>query len=145
MIQRSTLLLISAVTLLVTGCATVFKGTQESVPVLNYAPGTVIKDQYGIVVPVFENNIIRSNRSANPYDRVAERVDTIGRDYFVILDVSERAVLTVERGGQQSVVVPIRHIGLGWIILDTVLGLYPAFIDASSGAWYTYTPITLPN
>lgn len=131
--------------LLVTGCATIIKGTRESVPLVNYTPGTVIRDQYGIEIPVFEDNTIRTNRSANPYDRVVERVDTIGRVYFVQLDVTERPVLTVERGGRQSVVVPIREIGIGWIILDTVLGLYPAFIDASSGAWYHYTPITLPN
>ncbi len=131
--------------LMATGCATIIKGSHESVPLVNYTPGTVIKDQYGIVIPVFEDNNIRTNRSANPYDRVTEKIDTIGRDYFVMLDVTERPVLTVERDGLRTVVVPNRRIGIGWIILDTVLGLYPAFIDASSGAWYTYTPITLPN
>ncbi len=131
--------------LMATGCATIIKGSHESVPLVNYTPGTVIKDQYGIVIPVFEDNNIRTNRSANPYDRVTEKIDTIGRDYFVMLDVTERPVLTVERDGLRAVVVPNRRIGIGWIILDTVLGLYPAFIDASSGAWYTYTPITLPN
>lgn len=145
MMQRSTIILISTVTLLMTGCATIIKGSHESVPLVNYTPGTVIKDQYGIVIPVFEDNNIRTNRSANPYDRVTEKIDTIGRDYFVMLDVTERPVLTVERDGLRAVVVPNRRIGIGWIILDTVLGLYPAFIDASSGAWYTYTPITLPN
>jgi hypothetical protein len=125
---------------LFTGCATVMKGYYDEVPVLNYSEGVMITNQYGARIPVVPKHIVKTNRSANPYDTAAEKTDTVGRDYVIYLDSSERQILTVNTPQKSKIIIPQRKIGIGWLVLDTVL-LYPLIIDAYTGAWHQFEKV----
>jgi len=33
-------------------------------------------------------------------------------------------------------------VGVGWLVLDVVLGVVPVIVDAATGSWYSVTPTT---
>lgn len=101
-------------TLLLTSCATVFKGGTQTVPVNTEPPGAeIIID--GVSYGTTPTSI---------------RLD-VDREYTILL----RSPTGEERTFQLR-----NEIGTLWIVLDVVTGLVPVIVDAVTGDWYELKP-----
>jgi hypothetical protein len=105
-------ILIGSFFLLTSGCATVFKGEYRTVKIGSEPEGAM----------VFVNGEYQ------------------GRTPFR-LELRPSRPYTVEfrKEGYRSEVRRIKNeIGVGWIILDVVLGVVPVLVDGLTGAWYDF-------
>jgi len=101
-------------TLLLSSCATVFKGGTQTVPVNTDPEGAeIIID--GVSYGTTPTSI---------------RLD-VDRSYTILL----RSPAGEERTFQLR-----NEIGTLWIVLDVVTGLVPIIVDAATGDWYELTP-----
>lgn len=125
--------------ILLTGCATLIKGYYDEVTVHNYREGMTITNQYGEPIPL--HNKISTNAVANPYAVAQKNVDTIHVGKFMLLATSEDHVLKINDNGREKIVTARRRVGIGWLLLDTVLGVYPMVIDAYTGCWHKFDPV----
>ncbi len=92
------------------GCATIFKGTSNSV---NFA-----SDPAG--AEVYVNGVPRGTTPIN-------------------LKLESKQTYTIEfkkEGYDTRTYTITNHVGVGWIILDIICGLVPVIVDAATGAWY---------
>jgi hypothetical protein len=124
-----------------TGCATLIKGYYDEVPVLNYHEGMTITNHYGERIVVHDK--IRTNAVANPYAAAQKNVDTLIVGKIIMLATSENHVLKINDGVKEKTVTARRQVGLGWLFLDTVLGVYPMIVDAYTGCWHKFEHIDL--
>lgn len=106
----SGILLLSFI-LLISSCATIFKGTSEEVR--------------------FSSDPSRAEVWINGIKR--------GETPFSLkLESKENYVIEMRKEGYESVTRNItNHIGAGWIVLDVIAGLVPVVVDAATGAWYS--------
>jgi len=95
---------------LLTGCATVFKGTHNDV-VFNSDP---------IEVDVYVNGHLMG---ATPVELKLESKKTYHIEFK-------------KEGFETRTFTITNHVGVGWVILDLICGLAPVIIDAATGAWY---------
>ena len=95
------------------GCATIFKGGEQRIPVNSNPQGAeIIIDgvSYGTTPQVIRLEVQRS--------------------YDIVL-----------RQGEMERTVTLRNsIGTTWVVLDVVGLLIPLLVDASTGDWYELTP-----
>lgn len=138
---RLTMAAIVILSLFLTGCATVFKGYYDEVSIIDYRDGVTITNQHGERIIV--HNKIKTNAVANPYIAATKKVDTVSVGKVIYLDTSENQILTIKDGEREKIVTAYRRLGMGWLLLDTVLGVYPLIIDAYTGCWFRYDPIDL--
>jgi hypothetical protein len=127
--------------LFLTGCATVFKGYYDEVSVIDYQEGITITNHHGERIIVHDK--IKSNAVANPYIAAMEKTDSVSIGKVIYLDTSENHVLTIRNGEREKIVTARRRLGIGWLLLDTVLGVYPLVIDSYTGCWFRYDPVDL--
>jgi len=102
--------LVASLVLLLSGCATLFKGPNERVSLSSDPKGA----------EVFVNDEYRG-------------------DTPLRLKLESRRSYRIEfrkEGYRPKVVNISNHIGAGWIILDVITGLVPVLIDAVTGSWY---------
>ena len=102
---------IISIILLVSNCATLFKGTTEEVN-LTSEP---------LKAEVFVNG---QSRGATP----------------IALKLESKKTYSIEfrKEGYKSRTYNIaNHVGAGWIILDVLTGLVGVIVDAATGAWYS--------
>ena len=99
--------------LLLSGCATIFKGGEQRIPFNSNPQGAeIIIDgvSYGTTPQVIRLEVQRS------YD------------------------VTLRQGEQERSLVLRNRIGTQWVVLDVVGLLIPLLVDASTGDWYELTP-----
>lgn len=105
--ETTTLILLGA--FLLSGCATLFKGTTEEVQT-------------------------NSNPSSEVYVNGSYRGDTPVR---LNLKSDKEYDIKFEREGYETKTVHIGNsVGAGWVVLDVLGGLVPVVVDAATGAWY---------
>ena len=96
---------------LLSGCATLFKGTSEEV-------------RFGSEPGKAEVWINGQRMGETPFS----------------LKLESKKTYTIEfrKEGFKPVTKTItNHVGPGWIILDVLCGLLPVIVDAATGAWYS--------
>ena len=95
---------------LLSGCATVFKGTSNNV---NFSSDPS-------AAKVYVNGYLMGSTP-------------------VKLKLESKKVYQIEfkkEGFETKTFTITNHVGVGWVILDIVLGLVPVIVDAATGAWY---------
>lgn len=105
-------ILVGSFLLLTCGCATVFKGEYRTVKIGSEPDGAM----------VFINGEFHGRTPAK-------------------LELRPNMPYTVEfrKDGYRTEVRRIKNeIGVGWIILDVVLGVVPVLVDGLTGAWYEF-------
>ncbi len=103
-------LLIFSTLLLISGCATIFKGTKEEVNFHSEPQG----------VDVYVDGVLMGT---TPLSLKLESKKTYSIEF--------------RKEGYPTATHQISNsIGAGWIILDILAGLVPVIIDAATGAWY---------
>lgn len=106
-------LMLFVLSLVLTSCATVFKGGEQRVPINSNPQGAeIIIDgvSYGTTPQVIRLEVQRS------YD------------------------VTLRQGEMERTVTLRNRIGTTWVVLDVVGLLIPLLVDASTGDWYELTP-----
>jgi hypothetical protein len=102
--------LVISLFLLISSCATVFKGTSNKLD-LN-------SDPQGAKVYVNGNYM---------------------GDTPIRLKLESKQTYSIEfrKEGYQTKTVNItNHVGVGWVVLDVLCGLIPVIVDAATGSWY---------
>ncbi len=103
--------LVATFILVFTSCATIFKGSKESVSFSSEPSGAkVYVDGQPLGSTPFQLEL-KSNKTYS----VEFRLD----------------------GFQSRTVILNNSVGAGWIILDVLFGLIPVVIDAATGNWYS--------
>lgn len=106
----SNLAVVLTLVLVLSGCATIFKGEYTDVSIQSEPDGT----------RVFING--------EYYGQTPLRLE---------LKTNQSYTIEFKRDGFKTQVRHIKNkIGVGWVVLDIVCGLYPVVIDALTGAWY---------
>jgi hypothetical protein len=102
-----------ALVMLLTACATIFKGDTQTVGMSSQPEGAeVLIDGVS-------------------YGRTPTSVQ---------LKVNKSYTVTMRYDGQERTVILNNKIGPLWVVLDIVSGLGPLIIDAATGAWYELEP-----
>ncbi len=101
---------LAVIILLIHGCASIFKGTNEQIYVNSEPVGAKIYVNGALMgsTPVMLQ--LKSNKTYN----IEFRMD----------------------GYETRTYTLTNHLGAGWVILDVLCGLLPVVIDAITGAWY---------
>jgi hypothetical protein len=98
--------------LFISGCATVFKGEYRSVKIKSEPDGAM----------VFVNGEFQG--------RTPVRLE---------LRPSRPYTIEFKKEGYETEVRRIKNeIGVGWVILDVVLGVVPVLVDGLTGSWYNF-------
>lgn len=108
-LYKTTSVIIIASILVFSGCATLFKGTSETVSLGAEPPAEV-----------YVNGTYRG-------------------DTPVKLDLKSDKEYNIEfrkEGFERKTVHISNSVGAGWIVLDVLGGLVPVIVDAATGAWY---------
>lgn len=100
-------------TTLLTGCATLFKGDTQVIPVTSDVEGA----------EVLVNGV--------PYGKTPLQLR---------LKTNKTYTIIVRKGDRERTFTITNSIGAQWVILDILGGLIPVIIDASTGAWYELQP-----
>lgn len=102
--------LVFSTILLISGCATLFKGTKEEVAFHSEPQGA----------DVYVNGVMMGS---TPLTLKLESKKTYAIEFK-------------KEGYPTSTHQITNHVGAGWIVLDILGGLLPIIVDAATGAWY---------
>lgn len=103
--------LFGSLTMLLSSCATIFKGSTDTV--------SFSSDPHG--AKVYVNGQLMGT---TPFQ----------------LDMKSNQTYTIEfrkEGFENRTVVLNNSVGAGWIVLDVLFGLVPIIVDAATGNWYS--------
>lgn len=99
--------------LILTGCATVFKGGEQSVPINSNPQGAEI---------------------------IIDGISYGTTPQIVRLEVQRSYDVTLRQGDQERTMTLRNRVGTTWVVLDVIGLLIPLLVDASTGDWYELTP-----
>jgi len=116
-----------------TGCATVFKGYEDSVDLLNAPEDIQVYSKEGIELPV-------SSRKARAYSEEEKKFVTV-QIKTISLRSDKEHVLLLKSGDKEKRVEVYPRLGGAWLILDILTGGFPAIIDMHTGNWNHFKPI----
>ncbi len=98
---------------ILSGCATMFKGSVQTIPVMSQPAGAEV-----IVDGVSYGNTPLQLR----------------------LKTNKTYVVTVRNDGKERTFTITNQIGTMWVVLDVLAGLVPVVVDAATGTWYELSP-----
>ncbi|QQS36113.1 MAG: hypothetical protein IPM56_18040 [Ignavibacteriales bacterium] len=120
--------------LILTGCATVFKGYEDEVNILNAPEDLKVFTKDGTEI-----------KTTSKTERVKDE------STFSISDVNMKSIklrsdkyhtLIFKSGGKEKTVDLYPKLGAGWLIID-IITVFPAFIDMYTGNWNYFDPVVL--
>jgi len=116
--KRSIFIIVSvSLVFAMTGCATIFKGSNESVSMSSDPDGA----------EVYSNGQFLG--------KTPLRINLRSKDVYSI---------EFRKAGYETKVVQVNNrVGLGWIVLDIVTGFVPVVIDAFTGDWFQLETTTV--
>jgi hypothetical protein len=122
-----------------TGCATILKGYEESVDLVNAPADLRVFTKDGAEISV--DSLITNEWVWNQETREAKFVS--GETFRSInLKTDRDYVLVLKYGDKEKIVETYRTLDAGWTILD-FLFVFPWIIDAYTGCWYGFQPIII--
>lgn len=120
---------------LFSGCATVFKGYEDKVDLVNAPDGLQIFNKNGIEIPIHDKIKRTYSYTQNKY------VDTCyGKAIYLRPDKDQ--LLTLKYKGKEQLIEICPRVGGGWLVLDAI-SIIPIFIDAYTGSWNHFRPIDI--
>ncbi|MBB6099324.1 hypothetical protein HNR42_002762 [Deinobacterium chartae] len=94
-------------------CATIIKGTEQTVPVASTPEGA----------EVLVNGV--------SYGRTPLQLR---------LKTNQSYTIVVRADGKERIFNVVNRVGTLWVVLDVLTGLVPVVVDAATGAWYELDP-----
>ena len=129
------LILLSLFFVLFPGCATIIKGYHSKVYVATDRSNAQIDlkviNEDGTEIPIL---VEKSSYSVTKWNPETNKQDTFyDRKLYINLKSQETHKLTIQKNGISTQVVFYPKVGIGWVILDIVTGVFPLVIDLYTG------------
>ncbi len=123
------------ISFLCTGCATVFKGYEDKVPILNSPDNLKIHTIDGTEIHIKNEEIRTANHDFNP-----AKIDTVKIPY-INLRSNKSHVLVLESGKQKKTIEVYPKLSAWWFIADVLTATF--FIDMYTGNWNYFENINV--
>ncbi len=115
------------------GCATVLRGYEDRVDLVN-APGDIkVYSNEGIEIPISSRTVRQFSEESKKYEN--KEIKTIS------LRTNKNHILVLKSNDNERKVEVYPRIVGTWLILDFLTGIFPVFIDAYTGSWNSFQPI----
>ena len=123
----------SVMTFVFSGCATILKGYEGGVDLLNAPDSIRVFTKEGVEIPV-------SNRKAREYSEKNKKYEDI-EIKTIKLRTNKTHILLLKIKDKEKLYEVYPKLKGEWLVLDIITGLIPAFIDAYTGNWNSFPPI----
>ncbi|MEW5799538.1 MAG: hypothetical protein AB1728_11095 [Bacteroidota bacterium] len=133
------ILTLNAFLLLLSGCATVFKGYESEIVIQNAPADLVVSTSEGIRIPSRNGTKMEKQFKGMYLWEMVEVPDYA--THTISLRSGHEYLLLLKSGEKESRVIIYPNLGAGWLILDMLCGVFPAWIDMHLGTWMYYDPI----
>jgi hypothetical protein len=133
--QRNFFILILLSYVLFSSCATVFKGYHSRVDVAmdrsDLQIDLQVHNEDGTKIPVL---VDRTSYAVTKWNSETNKQETFyRRKLYIELKSQDTHMLTVKKNGISTRAVLYPKVGIGWVILDIVTGVFPLVIDLYTG------------
>ncbi len=128
---QAIVLIFSILTL--TGCATVFKGYEDTLNITNAPADLKVLTKEG-------EELVVTSKTARIQDKKTYNVSEVNVK-SIMLRSNDEHVLILKTGGTEKTVKVYPKISAGWLIFDFITGIFPVFIDMYTGNWNYFEPI----
>lgn len=129
------IVIIFVMNLLFNGCATVLRGYEDEVELINAPKNITVHSKDGVEYPVFINNVKVYSEQTKKFENAEVRHIKLRRN-------KEHTLLLKNNDKVKLVEVYPKIVGT-WLILDFITGVFPMFIDAYTGNWNSFQPINV--
>lgn len=126
---RTIIVSLCLTSLFASGCATVLRGYEETVPIKNPSDSLRIFTANGEEIPV-----ILTNKRYLGKDGIV-----FGKEIRLRSDREHTLIIRSSYGEKKITVYP--KLWFGWVALDLACGVIPSFYDAYTGCWNTFSEI----
>ncbi len=127
---------------LISSCATILKGYNDNVSIINPPEDLKIQTTDGINIPISNDSTIQSIRIRGTVQSFSR-----GYDRFVVKYIHLRSnqphTLRFKSSNYEKTIVVYPKMGGGWLILDTITGIIPIFFDMYTGCFNHFDDILL--
>gem|GEM_PF-873366 len=137
-------LFIILLTLIFSGCATVFKGYMPEVEIkhsLNDSVSVFIRDGIKIPAPYRFSYSEKEVRNDEGYIVLSMFKQIDSTTQVINLRSNRDQLLVIKGKNSEEKYIAYKKIGAGWLVLDVVLGGFPAIIDAITENWNYFDDI----
>ena len=128
---------------LISSCATILKGYNDKVSIINPPEDLKIQTIDGINIPCLKDSTSELR---------LVKVDRYGREiyekfvipsYSIHLRSNQPHTLRFKSSNYEKTIVVYPKMGAGWLILDTITGIIPIFFDMYTGCFNHFDDILL--
>jgi hypothetical protein len=123
------------ISILFSGCATVFKGYEDKVAILNPPDNLKITTIDGSEIQLETEEIRTADLNSHPV-----KIDTL-TNYFINLRSNKNHVLVLESGNRKKIIEVYPKLGAWWFIADILTATF--FIDMYTGNWNYFENINV--
>ena len=135
-------LLIFILPFLISSCATILKGYNDKVSIINPPEDLKIQTNDGINIPYLcDSTIVIVLRGINKGK--VERHVTKSKYYYIHLRSNQQHTLRFKAPNYEKTITVYPKMGAGWLILDTITGIIPIFFDMYTGCFNHFDDIHL--
>ena len=125
--------------LLLNNCATIMKGYSDTIRIENVPEDLQILDENRIDIPIYEKIVevvMRDTANQKTYwtNKNVKEIKLRSKKEQVLIQIAQ---------GKEKKIKLYGKIDIFYLILDTILGIYPAFIDGYTGNWYKFEDIKI--
>jgi hypothetical protein len=122
--------------LILSGCATIIKGYEDRVDLIDAPDDIQVYSEEGVELPV-------SVKMTRVFNDETKKYQDQELNKVVFLRSNQRHILILKSGDKEKVISVYPKIGAGWLIVDIITGVVPAIIDAYTGNWSHFEPIII--
>jgi len=119
--------------ILFNGCATVLKGYEDRVDLVNAPDGMKVFTQDGVELEV-------KDRHQRAYSAIQKKYIDTCFVKVIYLRSNKDHVLKLKYQGKEQLVERFGHISAGYFLADVLL-VFPVFVDIYTGNWNHFDPI----
>ncbi len=124
------LISITFIVLTFSGCATILSGYEDRVDLVNAPENIKVYSNDGVELPI-------SSRPVKGYSTESHSFET-KEVKSINLRANQKYVLKLKADNKEKLIEVYPKLGAGWVILDIITGVIPAFIDAYTGNWNSF-------
>lgn len=131
--------LIGTIAVVISGCATVFKGYESELIINDAPPDLIVQTEDGITLRTIPQDKITKSNSLDGSTHFQRTIDPSAK--IITLRSGKEYFLLLKSGEKESRARLYPKLDAGWLILDLLCGVFPACIDMYLGTWMYYDPI----
>ena len=129
------LVLFTFIVLAFGGCATILSGYEDRVDLVNAPDNIKVYSKDGVELPI-------SSRTVKGYSTESHSFE-VKKIKSINLRTNKEYVLRLKADDKEKLIEVYPKLSAGWFIFDLLTGSLPAFIDAYTGNWNSFSPINV--